>query len=290
MKTIKITGVPEHFNYPWKKLIKEQPFLDEGIYLEWIEESRGSGQMNLALREGQTDIAIVLTESFLKEQEAGNPSKMIGFHVTSPLIWGIHIHGDSPIASLKEIKKSNFLVSRMGSGSHLMAYVLAKREGWKEDDLSFKIVDNLPGALKIMSKEHAEMFLWEKFTTKPWVDQKKMKRIGEVPSPWPCFVIAARQEILDSQAEVLLKIRDQVYDYSKELQANPEAIKLISTEYDLDLEDVKLWLAQTKLATEASISTSEFQSIVKHMKELGIIKSELNLLEVNHPNSMIIKN
>ncbi|MEP1085235.1 MAG: ABC transporter substrate-binding protein, partial [Algoriphagus sp.] len=66
MKTLRITGVPEHFNFPWKKIIAQQPFEKNGILLQWTDESRGSGQMNKDLREDKTDIALVLTESYLK--------------------------------------------------------------------------------------------------------------------------------------------------------------------------------------------------------------------------------
>jgi len=76
-----------------------------------LDESRGSGQMNKALRDSETDLAIVLTESFLKDFEAGNPSKIIGFHVNSPLVLGGFIfHGQSIINSLKELKEHNFLI------------------------------------------------------------------------------------------------------------------------------------------------------------------------------------
>lgn len=290
MKTIKITGVPEHFNYPWKKLIQSQPYLKQGVHLEWIEESRGSGQMNLALREGETDLAIVLTESFMKEQEAGNPSKMIGFHVKSPLIWGIHIHGDSKVNQLSEIKNPKFLVSRMGSGSHLMAFVLAKREGWKSEELAFNIVDNLPGALNTMKAETPEMFLWEKYTTKPFVDNGEMKRIGEVPSPWPCFVIAASDSILKSDEKLILDLRNRVYAYSKDLIKHSNFNAIIAKEYKLEEEDVKLWFDQTEWATEASISLTEFNKIIHVMLDLGIVKNQLNIFDLSPANSMIIHN
>src|SRR5690606_21010213 len=138
----------------------------------------------------------VLTESFLKDFEDGNPSKMIGLHVKSPLNWGIHIHGKSSISSTNEIKNPRFLISRMGSGSHLMAYVLAKREEWVAKNLKFKIVSNLPGALDAMTAENPEIFLWEKYTTKPWVDSQQFKCIGEIASPWPCFAIIASNKAL----------------------------------------------------------------------------------------------
>lgn len=277
MKTLRITGVPEHFNFPWKKTVAAQPFEKEGISLEWTDESRGSGQMNKDLREGRTDLAIVLTESFLKDFEAGNPSKMIGFHVISPLNWGIHISGESPVNSLDEIKNPAFLISRTGSGSQLMGYVLAKREGWNAEKLEFKLVNNLPGALEVMTPEKPEMFLWEKYTTKPWVDSNQMKRIGEVPSPWPCFAIVAAESALAEFGDVIFQLRDYVYNESQKLHSSTSAIGDISKNYGLDSSDVSEWFGQTVWATSAELSRTQLEKSMATMKELGIISNEIPL-------------
>ncbi len=277
MKTLRITGVPEHFNLPWKKVVASQPFAAKGIQLSWTDESRGSGQMNKALRDDETDIAIVLTESFLKDFEEGNPSRMIGFHVKSPLIWGIHIHGLSPVGNLNQIEKPQFLISRMGSGSHLMAFVLAQREGWNPENLEFKIVGNLDGALEAMNPETPEMFLWEKYTTMPWVNSGEFKRIGEVPSPWPCFVIVASEKALSEFGDLIFELRDLVYQASKELQNNPETPMEIHKVYELGSEDVKAWLSQTTWETEPTISRTDLDKAMEKMKSLEIIKSKLSL-------------
>ncbi len=256
-------------------MIESQPFLDKGIELEWTDESRGSGQMNLALRNDETDVALVLTESFLKDFELGNPSKMIGFHVQSPLIWGIHIHAENSVNSLSEVNEHSFLISRMGSGSHLMAYVLGKQENWNPADFNFKVVGNLPGALAEMTPEKTELFLWEKFTTKPWVDSGKFKRIGEVLSPWPCFAIIASENALTEFGDLLFELRDLVYKTSAMLQRSTSSIDEISTKYELEKEDVREWLNQTTWATDNKISRSNFSSWIAEMKSLGIVKKSI---------------
>ncbi|MBN3584596.1 ABC transporter substrate-binding protein [Algoriphagus aestuarii] len=277
MKTLRITGVPEHFNLPWKKVIALQPFLEDDIQLKWVDESRGSGQMNKALRNDETDIAIVLTESFLQDFENGNPSKILGYHVISPLIWGVHCDGRCPVNSLQEIKTPNFLISRMGSGSQLMSYVLAKRENWDKETLGFKIVGNLPRALEAMHADSPDLFLWEKYTTKPWVDSGEMKRIGEVPSPWPCFVIVATDQALSEFGDKLFELRDLIYKESENLKNSNVAAQEIASKYDLKLKDVELWLQQTSWAINEEISTSQLKKAMIEMVELGILKSELRL-------------
>lgn len=277
MKTLRITGVPEHFNLPWKNVVGRQPFASRGIQLTWTDESRGSGQMNKAIRNNETEVALILTESFLQDFENGSPSKMIGFHVKSPLIWGVHIHGNCPINRLSEIQDPSFLISRMGSGSQLMSYVLAKRESWSKENLSFSIIGNLPGALEAMVPENPDLFLWEKYTTKPWVDRHELKRIGEVPSPWPCFVMVASDQALESFGDVILELRDRVYEESSRLQQSKSTVTEIAEKYELNPEDVEQWLVQTEWATKPEVSSLELEKAIQTMVELGILNTELAL-------------
>jgi ABC-type nitrate/sulfonate/bicarbonate transport system substrate-binding protein len=275
MKTLRIVGVPEHFNFPFRLLEKDQPFKDQGILIQWTDESRGSGQMTQALRNDEADIAILLTESFLKDFEAGNPSKMIGYHVSTPLNWGIHIRANSDSESLSDLKKKHFLVSRMGSGSHLMALVLAKREGWKTEELSFEIIGNIDGAKEVMDKENEGIFLWEKYTTSPMVKNGTMKLIGEVASPWPCFVMAASDKALLDFGDLIFEVRDRVYSISKAFSENPNRAAILASFYQLDQTDVEKWLDQTLWTTEATISKTELENVMQEMRKLKIIKSEL---------------
>ena len=277
MQKIRITGVPEHFNFPWIKVVEQQPFLKDGIELEWIEESRGSGAMNKALRDGSTDIALVLTESFIKDRIEGNPSRVIGFHIASPLIWGIHISARSPQSSLTELEDAPFLISRYGSGSHLMAFLLAQREGWASDKLKFEVIDNLDGAKKAFENPEPKMFLWEKYTTKPLVDAGQFKRVGEIPTPWPCFVIVATENVLAKHSSIIEKLRDLVYAYVKEMVKHTDFVKIIAQNYGLEEVDVKEWLQQTQWANNNEIPESVLMDIVHTLQRLDLIKNTVSL-------------
>ena len=95
MTTIKIAGVPEHFNLPWHLSIENGDFEKENIDLKWTDVPEGTGKMCQMLREGETDIAVILTEGIVKDIVAGNPSKIVQVYVESPLIWGIHVASNS---------------------------------------------------------------------------------------------------------------------------------------------------------------------------------------------------
>lgn len=281
METIRITGVPEHFNFPWQQLVKEQPFLADQVQLVWENEPKGSGAMNSAIRTGATDLAIVLTESFLKDKVDGNPGKIIGYHVKSPLVWGIHVPGACQVHKLDELRKNPFLISRKGSGSHLMAYLLAKREGWDPQDLNFQIINNLDGAINSFKEKEVKAFLWEKYTTKPLVDKGLFGRVGEIPTPWPCFVIVASEPMLKNNPDVLINIKKELYRINKALMEDKQRFVLpISKAYSLDPRDVQEWIQQTDWAVNAKVPVQDINNTLDALISLGLIDKKLEPSEI----------
>ncbi len=273
MNKINIVGVPEHFNFPWIKLIERQPLLNEGIELVWHNESKGSGAMNKALRNGEVDIALILTESFIKDKIEGNPGKIIGWYVKSPLTWGIHTSSLCLIDQLSELKNQTFLISRFGSGSHLMAFLLAEREGWKPNQIKFEEIGNLEGAKKSFENPEPKLFLWEKFTTKPLVDQGLFKRISEIPTPWPCFVMAASENALNTKSETIRRIRDLVYKEARLLKTEPEAGRKISEFYGIGKDDIAAWMRSVYWAEGNNMNSKDLKNVIETLQKLQIIKN-----------------
>ena len=88
MISLTVAGVPEHFNYPWYLSLKNKEYTKNNINLRWKDFPGGTGAMCKALRTGEVDIAIVLTEGIIKDIAAGNPSKIVQTYIETPLIWG----------------------------------------------------------------------------------------------------------------------------------------------------------------------------------------------------------
>lgn len=276
MKTFRIVGVPEHFNFPLRILNQLQPFKKDGIMVEWREESRGSGQMATDLKEGKADMAIMLTESFMKEFESNPKVKMAGYHVQTPLTWGIHVSHSHQANQVNQIQSRHFLVSRMGSGSHLMAMVLANSMGWDKSSLTFEIVGNLDGAKKAFESGNPGMFLWEKYTTAPEVKLGTMKRIGEVSSPWPCFVFVVNDHSIQKFQSWVTQIRDSIYSISKKLKSEDDLASNLAEAYQLDLEDVEAWLKQTDWETKNEIEAKQLDDVLEKMVKFEIITKKPN--------------
>ena len=250
MKTIKITGVPEHFNLPWHLCIENGEFEVEDINLQWTDIPEGTGKMCQMLRDGETDMAVILTEGIVKDCVAGNPSSIVQVYVQSPLIWGIHVGAKSRFQTLSDLEHAKVAISRYGSGSELMAYVNANNQGWKTDNLKFEVVNTLDGAIEALTNGTADYFMWEHFMTKPIVDKGIFLRLGDCPTPWPSFVIAVRNEILEKEPNAIAKILKIINEKSRIFPSIPKIDNALASKYNQKTEDIQEWLALTKWSQE----------------------------------------
>lgn len=272
MKNLKIGGVPEHFNLPWYLTLRNKEYHEVGVNLRWKDYYGGTGQMCKALREGEIDMAVILTEGIIRDIIKGNPSKIVQVFVKSPLIWGIHVAQNAPYKSVADLQGTYAAISRFGSGSHLMAYVNAENQGWdKEADLKFKVIKDLEGALEGLPNGKGDYFLWEKFTTKPYVDKGPFRIVGECPTPWPCFVIAVRNEVLERDAKAIQNVLDIINKTTRTFKRIPDIDALIATRYGQKLEDVQQWLSLTDWSQQ-QLSELEVKRVQKELFSLDLIK------------------
>lgn len=246
MKNIRIAGVPEHFNLPWHLCIENGEFEVESINLEWTDVPEGTGKLCQMLRNEETDIAVILTEGIVKDIIAGNPSKIVQVYVQSPLIWGIHVAANSEFQQLSDLENKKVAISRIGSGSQLMAYVNAGNQGWNTDNLQFETVNTIDGAVEALTNKTADYFMWERFMTKPLVDKGIFRRIADCPTPWPCFVIAVRDEILEKHPGTIRRILEIINNTTVEFKEIPSIDRTLASKFDQKIEDVREWLSLTK--------------------------------------------
>ena len=270
MKTIKIAGVPEHFNLPWHLSIEKGDFEAHNIDLQWTDVPEGTGKMCQMLRDGETDIAVILTEGIVKDIVAGNNSKIVQVYVQSPLIWGIHVAAGSKYKTLSDLENTKVAISRLGSGSQLMAYVNAGNQGWKTDNLKFEIINTIDGAVEALTAGTADYFMWERFMTKPLVDKGIFRRIADCPTPWPCFVIAVRDEILKNNPEAIKDILSCINETTKSFKDIPNIDKTLAANYNQKTEDIQEWLSLTQWS-EKPLTTKMLNNVQNQLFQLKII-------------------
>jgi ABC-type nitrate/sulfonate/bicarbonate transport system substrate-binding protein len=271
-----IGGVPEHFNLPWHLAIEEGLFDQQGLSINWKDYPGGTGAMAKDLRSGQLDIAVLLTEGIVADISRGNTAKIVSIFVKSPLIWGIHVPASSPYASIHGLEGKRYAISRMGSGSHLMAFVDARQREWQLNESQLVLVGDMNGAREAFRNNHADIFMWERFMTQPLVDQGEFRRIGECPTPWPCFVIAVRQEILDQYKTEIQRLLQVIYQANTKFMQNPSSPARVSQEFGLTEKDAASWFSKTEWAVNNHIDENTLKKVSGTLSDLGLIEKSID--------------
>ena len=270
--TIRIGGVPEHFNLPVHLAKERGEFEKRGVKIEWTTFRGGTGQMTKALRNDEIDCCILLTEGIVTDIINGNPSKIISNYVNSPLIWGIHTGTKNSLDNYKDIYSKKYAISRFGSGSHLMAIVDATSNEQKIKKSQFVVIKNLEGALESLGMGETDVFYWEKYTTKPYVDSGELRRIGQYLTPWPCFVVAATDKILAEQPENIIRMLRTIHDSNDSFMQDKTAINQVSKRFGQKKKDVEQWFHHTEWSIHGWVSNKMLESVVYNLKVAGIVK------------------
>lgn len=261
-RIIKFIGVPEHFNRPWQLAIERGAFLDADIDVQWTVEKGGTGAMVQAVLSGVQDVAVALTEGIVSaiiSNQATVPMRYCGEYVTSPLRWMVATGFDRPFTSVADVGRLalnengsiKISVSRLGSGSHLMAYLLALREGWPADKLTFVVHRDLRTMRRGVVEGDADLFMWEWFMTKPFCDAAELKAIGWIDTPWHCFGFVARQEWLDDPAHrrLLQDTAAVLFQSARDFLLHEDAsCEEITAHFGLSLEDAHSWMRTVSYA------------------------------------------
>jgi len=275
MTTIKIGGVPEHFNLPWHLAIEDGMFESQGINLEWIDFPEGTGAMNKALRNKEIDLAVILTGGIIKDIANGNPSKILQVYVSSPLQWGVHVNAQSKFTSIDQLENASCAISRYGSGSHVMAHVQAEQRGWDTSKLDFRVINTLDGAVEALTNGEADYFMWEHFTTKPIVDKGIFKRLGDFPTPWSCFVIAGREDFVSENKEAVATVLETINTVTLDFKKIPSIDRTLSNRYEQQLEDIQKWLSITTWS-QKQITLEEIDQVQSKILKLKMIDNQID--------------
>ncbi len=151
-----------------------------------------------------------------------------------------------------------------------MAVVHAEQQGWDTEKLQFEVIHHLEGAVEGLQHGTADYFMWEHFTTKPLVDNGIFRWLGDCPTPWPCFVIAASEQFLRQNSGVLPHILDTINLYTKEFKQIPSIDRTLSNEYGQQLEDIRLWLSKTQWGQQ-QLEAHTIENLLDTLRALNLL-------------------
>jgi hypothetical protein len=246
------------------------------------------------LKEGSIDVAVALTEGVVvkainhllefEKASAANPFQIVQSYTNSPLNWSIAVSPTSSFESVKQLKRIG--ISRHGSGSHIMACVLANELG-----ISFEFVTcgDISSLIKSVQENTTDAFMWEVITTKPYYDQGVVKMLDTFSAPWPSFVMVSCRgdEFANQIAQLSKKLQESISKFSQEFNS-------IGKDYILNKrkdvfhyhspEDLDTWFSQVNYSSNLSqISQASIQKCIDILIQAGLVDSgKIKTFEEEH--------
>jgi hypothetical protein len=117
--------------------------------------------------------------------------------------------------------------------------------------------------------------MWEHFTTKPLVTKGVFRRLGDCPTPWPCFAIAARDTFLKQNPSLLQHILEVINLYTSEFKRIPSIDRTLANRYGLLLEDIQKWMGMTRW-TQRQMDVQTIHNVQTTLLDLNLISKCLD--------------
>jgi ABC-type nitrate/sulfonate/bicarbonate transport system substrate-binding protein len=258
--------------------------------------------MVTALQAGEIDIGVGLTEGWIaasgKAQAAQKDAgfKIVGTYVETPLCWAISTGSKRELHQVEDLKGKTVGVSRIGSGSYIMSYVLADQHGWLDpaattSPFPVEPLNTFANLRDAVNNGTADFFMWEHFTSKRYYDNGEIKRIGEIYTPWSSWKIVASNHLLHPQnwssrpqaskpalkeelEDVLEKINKGVRHFE---QNQEEAIQYISTKLDYSEEDAREWLKTVRFSQDVKgVDKTVIEKTVDILRKAGVLGDKVD--------------
>ncbi|KNG49325.1 hypothetical protein TW65_03933 [Stemphylium lycopersici] len=271
MAPLRIGFVPEHFSTPLEFAKKHY-----GLDARLLPFPSGTGHMVTALQADEIDIGVGLTEGWIAalgkaqaaKQDAG--FSVVGTYVETPLCWAISTGARrDELKGIQDLKGKKVGVSRIGSGSYVMSFVLADQQGWLDTPsgsppFPVEVLNTFANLRDGVNHGTADFFMWEHFTSKRYYDNGEIKRIGDIYTPWSSWKIVAANHLLNPKnwssgpnatkpvfTTELEHAMDKINKGVRHFEENQEeAVRYISTKLDYSEEDAREWLKTVRFAKD----------------------------------------
>lgn len=272
---LRVGYVREHFSSP----LLQFAAVDEGKTFTLVECPSGTGQLISRLTNDEIDIAIALTDPLISGIANGSKAyKLVGSFVSTPLNWAVITGKDAKFEAIPDLEGTTIGISRHGSGSQTMAYVMALQQGWSTDSLQFQVNNDIRGLINSVNDGSTSAFMWEWFTTKPFADAGEVKFIGSVPTPWPSWLIAAHpsptRAPVDEVRAFLEGLTKYVVAFDSSDSREHANVKFIGANFGYPAEDIKAWLDTVTYPTQClEIPHQVITDTLSVLAKAGVVKS-----------------
>jgi ABC-type nitrate/sulfonate/bicarbonate transport system substrate-binding protein len=278
--SLRVGGVPEHFNLPWQLAAERDVFSSYDIDLSWTMYAGGTGAMTQAISNGSLDVAILLTEGFIAAASDGLEASIAKVYIDTPLVWGIYSGSQSLIQHVDTFQNKRIAISRFGSGSHLMSMIHASERREHIDTNQFEVVHSLHGGVTALCESRADLFYWEKFMTRPHVQSGEVKPVGEFSAPWSSFLIIVGNKALREKQEAVKQLLEIMNGECISFKQDTHSAIQLSKRFDMTLPEARQWLQNTQWNYNFEVSLQSLENAKSALVSVNKCNPTLELREL----------
>lgn len=187
---------------------------------------------------------------------------------------------------MDSLKGGKIGVSRIGSGSYVMGFVLADQRGWLSSSSSSPgpgappysdtvVLNTFANLRRAVNSGEADFFMWEHFTSKRYYDSGEIRKVGEIYTPWSSWKIVASTRLTPSGSldprltDLFGKLDAGIRHFNEN---HDEAVRYISTELDYSEEDAREWIKTVKFPVHtAGVDSAVVKSTVQVLQKAGVL-------------------
>ncbi|KAJ7593329.1 periplasmic binding protein-like II [Mycena floridula] len=289
---LRVGYVREHFCSP----LLQFDAVDQGKTFTLVECPSGTGQLISRLTKDEIDVAIALTDPLISGIAKGcKDYKLVGSYVSTPLNWAVITGKDSKYQTIADLKDTTIGISRIGSGSQTMAYVMGLQNGWPSENLKFQgksslivpssthkntpVNNDIHGLVDSVNDGTTSAFMWEWFTTKPWLDSGVVRFIGSVPTPWPSWLIAAQPKAsTEDLTRFLASLTVHVREFDSAASRASKNVQFIKDKFGYPEEDIKAWMQTVAYPEDCStISRKVIAETLSVLGKAGVVEGDFQV-------------
>ncbi|KAJ2083328.1 hypothetical protein H4R24_000888 [Coemansia sp. RSA 988] len=235
------------------------------------------------LIEGELDVAICVTEGLVagigNNKEAG--LRLFGTFVESALPWAVSVAQDSHYSTLDDLAfGAIFGISRMGSGSEVMARYASSAYEWKAP--RFEVLGDINELVRGVQEKRVDAFLWERTTMQRHYDRNEVRYLGTVRPPWPAFSFGAREQFIQDNSQLLCKFKEAVgcaVETFMELQEE-QRVAFVCERLGYSEEDVKKWVAYVRFSKDMVVDQKRVEKVSAALNRAGVVVEQLAFEDV----------
>lgn len=127
--------------------------------------------------------------------------------------------------------------------------------------------------LVLQKAREIDAWLWEKYTTNYIVEEGEWRLVGEVPTPWPCFVLVAHDSVCKERQDDLLRLLELTKPVCQRFKANinGDTVQYVSENHRLSPALSENWLATADWACDANVPHKALADAVSFLQRVGQI-------------------